>query len=214
MWESAGKPAEGQLLQFMRQSKHQYKYALRRIQRARNKIPNDKFADGILQGGVNIFQEIKKFRGKVKTCSSTIDGEVGATNIANHFADIYKQLYNQRDLGDNITNLRDKLNREILSEDMFEVNRVTEAVIKQGLELMKGNKSDAMFDFQSDCLIDGPPEIVTHLTNIIRLCISHGRVPDMILLCTLLPLAKDNLAGLTVSDNYRAIAVGCQVLKY
>ena len=35
----------------------------------------------------------------------------------------------------------------------------------------------------------------------------------MILLCTLLPLAKDNLAGLTVSDNYRAIAVGCQVLK-
>ena len=194
----------------MRQSKHQYKYALRRIQRASNKIQNDKFADGILQGGVNIFEEIKKYRGKVKTCSSSIDGEVGATNIANRFADIYKKLYNQDQLGDKITNLRDKLDRDITNRDMFEVHRVTESVVKQGLKLMKGNKSDAVFDFQSDCLIDGPPEVVTHLTNMIRLFISHGQVPDMILLCTLLPLVKDNL---TLSDNYRAIAAGCQLLK-
>ena len=78
---------------------------------------------------------------------------------------------------------------------------------------MKGNKSDALFDFQSDCLIDGPPEVVTHLTNMIRLFISHGQVPDMILLCTLLPLVKENLGDLTLSDNYRAIAAGCQLLK-
>ena len=35
----------------------------------------------------------------------------------------------------------------------------------------------------------------------------------MILLCTLLPLVKDNLGDLTQSDNYRAIAAGCQILK-
>ena len=47
----------------------------------------------------------------------------------------------------------------------------------------------------------------------IRLFISHGQVPDLILLCTLLPLVKDNLSDITQSDNYRAIAAGCQVLK-
>ena len=39
IWESAGKPAEGQLIQLMRESKHQSKYALRRVQRASNKDP-------------------------------------------------------------------------------------------------------------------------------------------------------------------------------
>ena len=62
---------------------------------------------------------------------------------------------------------------------------------------MKGNKGDAIFDFQSDCLIDGPPEVVTHLTNLIRMFISHGEVPDVILVCTLLPLVKDNLGDIT-----------------
>ena len=86
-------------------------------------------------------------------------------------------------------------------------------MVKKGLKWMKGNKSDAVFDFQSDCLMDGPPEVVTHLTNMIRLFISHGQVPDMILICTLLPLVKDNLGDLTLSDKYRAIVAGCQPLK-
>ena len=77
----------------MHQSKHQYKYALRRVQRAKNKIQNDKFATGLLAGGVNIFTEIKKFRGITKGCSSTLDGEVGASNIANNFADQHNKLY-------------------------------------------------------------------------------------------------------------------------
>ena len=137
----------------MRESKHQYKYALRRVQKARNKIQNDKFVTGILEGGVNIFEEIKKHRGKVKTCSSTIDGEVGAANIADHFSGIYKKLYNQNQLGDQILDLKSRLDEKINNGDMGEVNRVTESVIRQGLKLMKGNKSDAIFDYQSVCLI-------------------------------------------------------------
>ena len=83
IWVSAGKPPAGQLLHLMRQSKHQYKYALRRVQRASNKIQNDKFVGSLLQGGVKIFDEINKYRGKVKNYSSTIDGEVGASLCRN-----------------------------------------------------------------------------------------------------------------------------------
>ena len=93
------------------------------------------------------------------------------------------------------------------------MNRVTEDVVKQGLQRMKGSKNDATYDFQSDCLISGPPELVSHLTNLIRAFISHGEVPLSILVCTLLPLVKDNLGDLTQSDNYRAIAAGSQILK-
>ena len=41
----------------------------------------------------------------------------------------------------------------------------------------------------------------------------HGQVPYFILVCTLLPLVKDNLADITSSDNYRAIASGSLILK-
>ena len=73
----------------MRSSKSQYKYAVRRLKRVNDKIQNEKFVQQILRGGVNIFQEIRKFRGSSRPCSSRIDEEVGSQNISEHFAHIY-----------------------------------------------------------------------------------------------------------------------------
>ena len=111
-------------------------------------------------------------------------------------------MYNQAETGGRLTNLKMKIDKDISNKDLFEVHRVTEVVVKQGLKLMKANKSDAIFDFQSDCL-----------TRLLQLFISHGYVPELLLVCTLLPLVKDNLGDLSASDNYRAIATSCQVLK-
>ena len=46
----------------MKESKHQYKYAVRRLKKADDSI---QFVNSILRGGVNIFSEIKKFRDDV-----------------------------------------------------------------------------------------------------------------------------------------------------
>ena len=70
-----------------------------------------------------------------------------------------------------------------------------------------------MFDIQSDCIINGLPELISHLTSLVRTFILHGSVPYFILLCTLLPLVKDNLGDSTSSENYRAIASGSLLLK-
>ena len=55
--------------------------------------------------------------------------------------------------------------------------------------------------------------LVCHLTLLFKSFISHGVVPYFILLCTLLPLVKDNLGDIISSDNYRAIASGNLLLK-
>ena len=94
-WISAGKPEYGNIYNNMRHSKNQYKFAVRRLKRAQAKVQNDKFVLSIINGGVNIFREVKKFRGISSTISSHIDDEVGAENIADRFAIIYKQLYNK-----------------------------------------------------------------------------------------------------------------------
>ena len=96
---------------------------------------------------------------------------------------------------------------------MSQVDRVDEMLVKKALRMMKSNKTDAFFDIQSDCLINGPKELLSHLTLLFKSFISQGFVPYFILLYTLLPLVKDILGDITSSDNYRAIASGSLLLK-
>ena len=103
------------------------------------------------------------------------------------------------------------MNQEVWQDSLSQVVQIDECLIKQALKMMKGNKS--LFNIQSDCIMNGPPELITHLTHLIKAFVIHGNVPFFILLCTLLPLVKDNLGDITSSENYRAIASGSLLLK-
>ena len=41
----------------------------------------------------------------------------------------------------------------------------------------------------------------------------HGFIPVFLLVCSLVPLVKDNLGDITSSDNYRAMAISSLLLK-
>ena len=213
VWVSAGCPNQGDLLNVMKSSKLQYKYAVRRLKRASDKLQGDKFVQELLKGDCNIFAEIKKYRGTVKTCSSTIDGEVGAGNISNHFAGIYSELFSKVDPDEEFKGLEETIKSNIGAECSQDVEKITEELIKLALQKMKAGKSDGLYDFTSDCLINGPPSLLKHLTNIIRTFVIHGKVPLYLLICTLVPIVKDNLGDLASSENYRAIAIGSLLLK-
>ena len=86
-------------------------------------------------------------------------------------------------------------------------------IIKEAISLLKPSKADSIFDMSSDFYRNAPPEFNKHLANLIKLYFSHGYVPQVILLCTLVPLVKDNLGDITSSGNYRAIAGGSLLLK-
>ena len=152
-WQSAGMPRNGALHDAMKYSKCQYKYAVRRLKRANEKIQNDKFVLGLLSGGANIFSEIKKHRGNVKNVSSRIDDQVGGKNIANKFADIYAQLYNQHEHGEELAHLDNNISEAIGAHSMEDADRVTVDLVKKALNRMKSGKKDALFDLHSDCLL-------------------------------------------------------------
>ena len=213
VWSSEGSPRGGQTFENMKHSKRQYKYAVRRLKRCNDTIQNDKFLAGVVNGGCDIFKEVRKFRGKSNTASSRIDDEVGSKNIASHFAGIYSELYNRVENGTRLGEISDRINSGIDNMSRVQLNRVDENLIRKALKKMKSNKRDAVFDTVSDCYINGPPELVSHITTLVKMYLSHGNVPNFVLLCTLLPLVKDKLGDITSSDNYRAIAGGCLLLK-
>ena len=107
-------------------------------------------------------------------------GEVGGGNIANHFAGLYSKLYNQKPQANQTDDLMTLINGKISNEDVTELGKINQSLIIKGLKQMKGGKRDGTFNFQSDCLIDGPVDISLHLSNLIRMFISHGFVPDII----------------------------------
>ena len=212
-WLSAGKPEVGNIYNNMKYSKNQYKFAVRRLKRAQAKVQNDKFVSSIINGGVNIFSEIRKFRGNSTSISSRIDNEVGSENIANHFATIYSELYNRVQLDEKLEKISETIERDIDKECHLQLDRINEELINKAMKLMKPSKCDAVFDVMSDFLINAPPQLAIHLASLVKLFLSHGALPSSILVCTLLPLVKDNLGDITSSDNYRAIAGGCLLLK-
>ena len=167
----------------------------------------------VILGGVNIFSEIKKFRGNIKNFSSRIDDQIGSKNIANKFAEIYSQLYNQHEPHDDLALLEMEIRESVGPHSISDVDKITVDIVKRALKQMKKGKNDSLFDLQSDCFASGPDSLILHLTNMLKTFIVHGAVPYFILICTLLPLVKDNLADITTSENYRAIATGSLLLK-
>ena len=149
----------------------------------------------------------------MSTALSRIDDQIGSKNIANKFAELYSQLYNQHEPHDDLALLEMEIRESVGPNSISDVDKITVDIVKRALKQMKKGKNDSLFDLQSDCFASGPDSLILHLTNMLKTFIVHGAVPYFILICTLLPLVKDNLADITTSENYRAIATGSLLLK-
>lgn len=214
LWRAAGNPDQGDLYQLHRESKMQYKYAVRRLKRASNNIKKDNFINGLLNGGVNIFTEIKKLRGKSRNVSSTVDGRNSSQDISEHFAQIYQELYQRHELGDEFNDIYQSIDSRIDATLLQDIDKVNTKTVAAALDKLKSSKSDPVFDFNSDCLINSPPELIHHVTNLFKWFLRSGKVPAFLLLCTIVPIVKDNIGDITSSENYRAIAIGSLILKW
>ena len=138
---------------------------------------------------------------------------MGPRKIAEHFARNYKSLFNNVTNGHKLDYIRDNISRGAASDCQSLVSKIDSKLIDTALKKMKSGKRDAIFDVTSDCYLNGPVSLKLHLANLIKIFISHGSVPHCVLLCTLIPLVKNSLGDITSSNNYRAIAGGCLLLK-
>ena len=75
-------------------------------------------------------------------------------------------------------------------------------------------KSDELFDFSSECLMKTSIKFIDHVTTLFKWFLATGKIPAFLLLCTLVPIVKDTLDDIAISDNYRAIAIGSLILKW
>ena len=138
----------------------------------------------MVNGGGDIFKEIKKFRGQCTTISNCIDGEVGAQNIANHFQEINENLYSQHTLGEDFDKVKQNIQERVHHELQDDIYKVNTQSVKDALNKMKAMKRDAVFDFSSDCLMNASNKLIYHVTTLFKWFLATGKIFAFLLLCT------------------------------
>jgi hypothetical protein len=144
-----------------------------------------------------------------------MNGVSGNSNIANSFTTEYEHLFNSCEY--------DKIFKESFNVDLME--KIAEMQhplndsfinfedIRETLSHIKSNKFDGAFDLVSETFTHAPNVLYNHLSDLLALSITHGHLPLQLLLSTLIPIPKDRLGDLTVSSNYRGIALSSLCLK-
>ena len=140
-----------------------------------------------------------------------MDGVNG--NISDHFRDIYKNLYNSVDDADEMNDIKEDVEANLNHTELYEVNKVTPAIIKEAAKNLKDDKSDPVYLFSSDCIKNGTERLYELLALAIQSFLIHGHLSMFLLLATLIPLIKDKLGSINSSKNYRSIAISSLVLK-
>ena len=56
-------------------------------------------------------------------------------------------------------------------------------------------------------------DLYDHLSSILRSCTVHSHISQVLLLSTLVPLVKDKLGDISISKNYRSVAISSILLK-
>ena len=188
-------------------------FAVRRLKKRLNMVRNNKFLDACVNGGVDIFKEIKKHRGKKDDLPNTVDGCVGDESISGHFKEVYTDLYNSVPSNVELQEILHSINIDVNMNDLESVDLIDGDLVKQAIGKLKLGKSDSQFMFGSDALIHGSEILSDKLAFIFRTFLVHGFVPLFLLVCTLVPIVKDRLGDKSSSDNYRAIAISSLLLK-
>jgi hypothetical protein len=215
LWVIHGKPKTGVIVDNMRSSRREYHYAIRATRKHDNAIRKSKFLDSLLKGGRDFFSEVNKIKGKKRCFANTMNGVSGSKNIAESFATEYEQLFNSCEYKQNFT---ESFYNDITTKIKEMKNPECDTSIccddlKEALSNIKSNKSDGAFNLVSDNFICAPQLLYSHLSDLLRLCLIHGHLPLRLLLSTLIPIPKDRMGDLTLSNNYRGIALSALCLK-
>ena len=215
MWLQHGKPKYGTIAEAMRSSRRGYHYAVRAIKQQDAHLRKYKFLQSLLKGDRHFHKEVKKYKGVKSRASTTVNSCFGDENIAETFAKEYKSLFNSCNYDSDFhTKFRDQISCAIdTSNASMSDIKLYSADIQNAISHIKRNKSDGVFNLFSDNFVNAPVSLMDHLAALLNLCLSHGYIPDTLLLSTLIPIPKDRMGNLTCSQNYRGIALCAICLK-
>ena len=125
----------------MRRTKNIFHYQVKKCRKAEDQIRKQKLLSAVLDpnSDVDLFKEIKSMRKAKSTSANKIADQ--NEDIEEHFAGIYKTLYNSVDDYDDLIDVAKILDSKISNKCANEVDKVNPDIIKEAVKHFKPNKS-------------------------------------------------------------------------
>ena len=108
-----------------------------------------------------------------KSPTNTVDKKSDPPSIANHFKDIYKNIYNTHNSSVNVEKILDDINSKLSDSDFDVMDQITPALIKRSILKLNSGKNDVHYDFKSDALKLAIDIIAEPLSEILKSCIPN-----------------------------------------
>ena len=198
----------------MRHTRIKYHHAIKKVRRREAELRRSKFLEACLNNEVSdILSDIKKDRTKNNRQSTVIDGHNSSDKIANHFKNVYSDIYNTHKDSDELNGFSRENSEKISQSDIDLVNTITPDLVKKLILKLSSNKNDSSFDWKSDALKVGVDALAAPICDLLCAMLIHGFIPKILLVCQLIPIVKNNKESKLSSSNYRLIAITSLLLK-
>jgi len=212
-WAAAGKPRYGPEHWLMKQTRSQFKLALRYCKQHEDNIRADMMASSLASKDyMNFWKHIRKTSNDRSTLhANCVGGCTGDSDVTGMWMKHYQQLYNS--VSDD--NARDSLLKRMSEMDSdskgvvsFTVHDVVDACATQ-----KSGKAVGLDGVAMEAFVCGGSRVRVHLCVLFNLFVKYGYVPVQFMKSVIVPLVKCKTGDLSDVNNYRAIAISTSISK-
>ena len=204
LWDTAGRPKQGCLLEHKQRTNAKYKYAIRYITKNEQAIRADSMAKKLLDNNVvEFWKEVRVLNNCKASLPCTVDGTSGSHNIAELWRQHYSNLFNclKSDLY-KADCIRDDVSVEINTHEVYQaINRISD------------NKASGIDHITAEHLKYASLRTAPLLSLCFTGFMVHGLLPDSMLSVLLVPVVKDKAGKISSLDNYRPIALASILSK-
>ena len=160
----------------------------------------------------DLWTELKKINKVNRKTANSVDGYVSDKDIAEVFANKYRQTFTSAKSDDlELEKTLELINNRLHSETLPDHSVCVGDVIK-AIQRLKFNKGDGMKGTVSDLFIHATHRFYVIFNALLNSMLIHGHSPDEFISSVLVSIPKDTRGNLLTSDNYRGIAL-CSALS-
>ena len=214
IWKQCGSPRNAVVADVMRRARKEYHNAVRALRLDQHQLHRQKVSQALLANKSSDFwKEIGKVKGNGGTLPSVIDNMSNDEDISDLFAKKYDQLYNSVSFDqNNMLILKDKID-ELIDETPNAYPHVSVDDVVRGIAQTKRDKKDSKSILYTDHFINSNLQLRVFLSMLFSALIVHGFTPNDFNEATIFPLIKNKRKSVSVSTNYRAIALSSPLAK-
>ena len=219
IWVQCGRKPQGEVALIRRTTRARYHLAIKSALRNQTQIRNEKMGEAISSNNDrNLWEEVKKMNRINKLLPEAIDNVNGSDKIAKLFHDKNNDLYNSVSYhGDEMSDLKSEINKLIVDNidkdsynyqgSKFSVQNIIDAIV----EMKAGKKEEC--GLYTDHFKHAPHRLFVLLTCLFNSMLTHGIVPEEMLIGTMTPIIKDGRESHKNSSNYRTLTIGTCLSK-